>query len=178
MKVAMILAVRPDGLIAVDGHLPWHSPEDMARFKALTTGGVVVMGRKTWESLGCKPLPNRGNIVLSRQGRVITSPHTSFTPVTCLSVTDALCTAIGLAKASETVSERALWVIGGVEIYEEFLPYVKEAHISLIDDYTPPKAGAKRTYIASELLNTVALWERAEMACCADHTYFKFTKPA
>ena len=64
---AIVVAYQLDLGIGVAGKLPWRIPEDMRRFRLLTTGNAVVMGRKTFESLGGKPLPNRLNVVLSRQ---------------------------------------------------------------------------------------------------------------
>lgn len=61
----MIFARTQNNVIGVDGELPWHCPEDLKLFKEYTTGEVVVMGRKTFQSLGCKPLPNRLNIVVT-----------------------------------------------------------------------------------------------------------------
>ena len=68
-QVTLVAAVAKNGCIGKDGHLPWHLPEDMKHFKELTTGKVVVMGRKTWESLPEKfrPLPDRKNVVVTRQ---------------------------------------------------------------------------------------------------------------
>ena len=65
MHVHLIWAQDKNGVIGVNGQLPWHIPEDLYNFKRLTSGHPIVMGRKTWESLPFKPLPNRRNIVLS-----------------------------------------------------------------------------------------------------------------
>jgi dihydrofolate reductase len=64
-SIYLIAAVAQNGVIGVDGRLPWHLPEDLKHFKRLTLGHPVIMGRRTWESLG-KPLPGRENIVISR----------------------------------------------------------------------------------------------------------------
>ena len=66
MRVSLVAAVAQNGVIGRDGELPWRLPEDLRRFKALTLGKPVVMGRKTWESIG-RPLPERRNVVLTRQ---------------------------------------------------------------------------------------------------------------
>jgi dihydrofolate reductase len=62
--ISLVLARNQDGVIGVNGELPWHLPEDLAHFKKLTWGHTVVMGRKTYESIGCKPLPGRNNIIM------------------------------------------------------------------------------------------------------------------
>ena len=66
IPVTLIVAVAENGLIGVKGGLPWHIPEDLKRFKALTLGKPIIMGRKTWDSLPRKPLPGRTNIVVTR----------------------------------------------------------------------------------------------------------------
>jgi dihydrofolate reductase len=69
--IGLVWAQSANGVIGRDGTLPWHLPEDMARFRALTTGATVLMGRRTWESLPprFRPLPGRRNLVLSRTPR-------------------------------------------------------------------------------------------------------------
>ena len=66
MTITLILARADNGVIGKDGGIPWHISDDLKRFKALTTGGTIVMGRKTWDSLPRKPLPGRRNIVVTR----------------------------------------------------------------------------------------------------------------
>ena len=69
--ICLIVAVSENNVIGRDGDLPWHISEDLQRFKTLTTGSPVIMGRTTWESLPIKPLPGRRNIVLTRQERYV-----------------------------------------------------------------------------------------------------------
>jgi dihydrofolate reductase len=66
MRISMIAAVATNGAIGRNNDLPWHLSSDLKRFKALTTGHHFIMGRKTWESIGSKPLPNRTNVVVTR----------------------------------------------------------------------------------------------------------------
>src|ERR1700744_6124511 len=66
-EIVLVLAVAENGVIGKDGGIPWHISDDMKRFKALTLGHTVVMGRKTWDSLPRKPLPGRINVVVTRQ---------------------------------------------------------------------------------------------------------------
>jgi dihydrofolate reductase len=101
--------------IGAEGKIPWHLPEDFKWFKQCTTGATVLMGRKTFESLG-KPLPNRTNIVLSR-GPAIPG-------VTCISSLDQI---NSLASSGE------LWVIGGAEIYRQLLPQCSDLFLSVVD---------------------------------------------
>lgn len=66
MRISLIAAASRNGVIGRDGKLPWHLPNDFRYFKRMTTGRPIVMGRRTWESLG-GPLPERSNIVMTRQ---------------------------------------------------------------------------------------------------------------
>jgi dihydrofolate reductase len=113
--IGLIWAQSANGIIGRDGTLPWHLPEDMARFKTLTTGATVLMGRRTWESLPprFRPLPGRRNLVLSRTAQegvetFADLPH-------------------ALAAATEDV-----WVIGGAAVYEAALPLADRIEITEI----------------------------------------------
>ncbi len=124
MSVGLIWAQSTSGVIGRDGGIPWHVPEDLARFKELTLGHTVVMGRRTWESLPPKfrPLPGRRNVVISR------NPHYQAQGA---EVVDSITAA--LADADQT------WVIGGAEIYHLALPLagcceVTEVEITLRPD--------------------------------------------
>ncbi|HEY8396146.1 MAG TPA: dihydrofolate reductase [Bacilli bacterium] len=113
MKIKGIVACDKNGLIGNNGALPWRVPEDLKFFKEMTYGKTVVMGRKTWESLGSKPLPGRRNIVLSRS--------LDYTDNIARSVDDIL-----KLHADE------VWIIGGAEIYNLFIPYYDEFYWSEI----------------------------------------------
>ena len=105
-----IVAVDRNGAIGKGGKLPWHYSADMKFFKETTTGNAVVMGHNTWRSLK-KPLPNRLNIVLSRQSDI--EPQESL--LVLRSVESVLSTS--------RVLETDLYVIGGEQVYRSFLPY-------------------------------------------------------
>jgi dihydrofolate reductase len=106
-----IVAVDKNGAIGKGGKLPWHYSADMKFFKETTTGNAVVMGRKTWLTLK-KPLPNRLNIVLSRQGEI--EP-----PDSVVVLRDV---ASVLAMAQDLKND--LYVIGGEQVYRSFLPHI------------------------------------------------------
>lgn len=121
----MIVAMGPKGEIGYENKLLWHLPEDLKNFKKLTTGKIIVMGRKTFESIG-RPLPNRTNVVVSRD--------INFRPEGVLVIDDPLLALdIGLNAPSDT-SEGAseLMVIGGGEIYRQFLPFAQRIYLSKI----------------------------------------------
>ena len=106
-RLHMIAAVAANGVIGAGNRMPWHLPEDLRHFKATTLGHPVVMGRKTWESIG-RPLPGRRNIVVSRQAGLVL-PGAEI--ANSLEAALALC-----AGAPEA------WVIGGGELYRQALP--------------------------------------------------------
>jgi dihydrofolate reductase len=108
-----IVAVDRNGAIGKGGKLPWHSSADMKFFKETTTGNACVMGHKTWLTLK-KPLPNRLNIVLSRQAQL--EPQDS---VVVLRNVESV-----LSKAKDLKCD--LFVIGGAKVYESFLPYIEK----------------------------------------------------
>jgi dihydrofolate reductase len=121
LKVALVAAVARGRVIGRDGGIPWRLPEDMRRFRELTMGHPVVMGRKTWESLPdqFRPLPGRGNVVVTR------SPDWS---------TQGADRAGSIEDALELLdSAPRVFVIGGGEIYEAALPYADELLLTEID---------------------------------------------
>jgi dihydrofolate reductase len=106
-KIYLVAAVAANGVIGREGHLPWHLPEDMKFFKQLTLGHPIIMGRRTWESLG-RPLPGRENIVVTRQAGY-EAPGAAVAG--SLEAALALCT-----------GEKVAFVIGGEQLFEESLP--------------------------------------------------------
>lgn len=114
-----IWAQSADGVIGLDGGLPWHLPEDLAHFKAATAGQAVIMGRTTWESLPerFRPLPGRDNVVLSR--RAVTLPGAIVVP--------------DVAAALEAVAGRPAWVVGGLQVYALLLDHTDRLEITDVD---------------------------------------------
>jgi dihydrofolate reductase len=113
----LIAAMTTNGVIGKGNELPWNIPDEMKNFRQLTTGTTVIMGTKTFESIG-RPLPNRHNIVLGPQGL-----HIAHVDV-CNSVKQALATAQTYAKD--------IFIIGGAYTYAQFLPLVDRMYISYI----------------------------------------------
>ncbi|CAH8771290.1 dihydrofolate reductase [Paenibacillus dendritiformis] len=128
MPITMIWAMDKRRLIGKDNGMPWRLPSDMAYFKAMTQGKTVVMGRKTYESLG-KALPNRRNIVLTRNPEWI-APDAE--------VMHHIESVLPLAADEE------IMVMGGAQIYREFLPLADKLLVTRIDaefegdEYFPP----------------------------------------
>ena len=105
-EIVLVVAIANNGVIGNNGAIPWHISDDMKRFKALTIGHTVVMGRKTWDSLPKRPLPGRINVVVTRQKDWRA---------------DGAVTASSLGQATAGTSGTVM-VIGGAEIYERALP--------------------------------------------------------
>jgi dihydrofolate reductase len=119
--IKAIVAMAENRVIGNAGTIPWHLPEDFKFFKATTMGHAILMGRKTYESIG-KPLPGRENIVLSR-----TMPPESVPPgVTVIRSIDEL------KELEHSQEGRDLFVIGGKEIYRLLLPRVQELYVTKV----------------------------------------------
>lgn len=126
MRISIIAAVARNRAIGNDNKLIYRLPDDMKRFKALTTGNTVLMGRKTFESLPKGALPNRRNIVLSRTQRDFPGCDTYSS----------------LDEALKHCSENEdIYIIGGAEVYAQALPLADRLCLTEIDD-TPDEADA------------------------------------
>ena len=125
--ITLILAIADNGVIGRQGQIPWRIGDDLKRFKRLTIGKPVVMGRKTWDSLPKRPLPERTNIVVTRQ-----SGWHGEGALSATSLDDALAKA---AQAAEVM------VIGGAEIYRAALP--RAQRIELTEVHRPFEGDAR-----------------------------------
>jgi dihydrofolate reductase len=115
--LSLIVAMTPDRVIGQDNRLPWHLPADMKHFRAVTWGKPIVMGRKTYESIG-KPLPGRLNIVLSH------NPHLHLDGCQVVHTQEEI---VSLQQVYEEVM-----VIGGAIVYSTFLPYAQRLYITWV----------------------------------------------
>ncbi|WP_426122897.1 dihydrofolate reductase [Pararhizobium sp. PWRC1-1] len=122
-KVSIVVAVSANGVIGRDGGLPWHLPSDLKRFKALTLGKPVIMGRKTWASIG-RPLPGRPNIVISRD------PH--FAADGAISVQSLEAAMVEARKLAAELGVDEVCVIGGGEIYRQAIDSADILHITTV----------------------------------------------
>ena len=135
VELAVIVAAADNGVIGCNGALPWHLPEDLRYFKRVTLGKPIVMGRKTFESIG-RPLPGRTNIVISRN-----ADYRAEGARVVASLDEALQLAEDIA-ANDSVDE--VMVIGGAQIYTEALPradrlYYTAVHCSVEGDAFLPE---------------------------------------
>ena len=119
MIVSIIVAVAENNVIGDANQLIWHLPEDLKNFKRITTGHHIVMGRKTFESIG-KPLPNRVNVILTR--------NQGYMKDGCV-VVHSLDDAIKLAEYNE---ESEVFIIGGGQIYREGLPFAQKIYYTQV----------------------------------------------
>ena len=121
--ISIIVAVSEDWGIGKDNELLWHISEDLKRFKKLTSGNAVIMGKKTWESLPRRPLPGRKNIVLTDD------PNESIeNSVTAYSIDDAL---------DKCGPAEEIFIIGGGSIYRQFMPIADRLFITHVHKKAP-----------------------------------------
>lgn len=124
-KISLIAALGKNRAIGKDNRLIWNIPGDLPRFKALTSGHPVLMGRKTWESLPEKsrPLPGRTNIVITRD--------TSYKAPGAI-LAQSFPQALSLARDAEGADE--IFAIGGQQVYECALPFATNLYLTLVED--------------------------------------------
>lgn len=144
--IAAILAQTGERVIGVNGQIPWHYSSDMRRFRRVTLGSTIVMGRKTFESIGRKPLPGRQNIVLTR---------TTVSGVQCA---NSLEEAIGAATSHD------IWFIGGAEVYAAAMPHVELIDVTYVPDVIDPIGAA----LAPEIDET--MFTPGPLFVCPDET--------
>jgi Dihydrofolate reductase len=121
--IVIVVAVARNGVIGRDGDMPWRLPTDLKHFKTVTMGKPIVMGRKTFESIG-RPLPGRTNIVVSRKSG----------PIEGVEVVRSLDEAIALGQRSaEETGAGAVAVVGGGEIYAQALPLADTLHVTHVE---------------------------------------------
>lgn len=123
MIVSFVVAIAEDGAMGKDNALPWRLPADLRHFKRTTLGKRVVMGRKTWESLGSKPLPKRTNVVLSSQNLDLPEGVLLYK-----NLDDVL---------KDLRSEEEVCIIGGAQIFEAAMPLVDVLHLTRVHTTLP-----------------------------------------
>lgn len=117
-QLTIIVAMAKNGVIGLNNKLPWHLPDDLRRFRRLTMGHTIIMGRKTYDSLPQKPLPGRNNIVLSRRSLQL-PPQVK-----------QLHTIEDVLKLAEN---QLIYVIGGGDVYRQLFPYASKLEITMVD---------------------------------------------
>jgi len=120
MRISLVAAMSQNGVIGKDNALPWHIPEELKYFRKITQGKPIIMGRKTFESMNSKPLPQRHNIIITHTKNLLIDGVTVVH-----SVEEAL-------KASEPTDE--VMVIGGASVYSLFLPFASRIYLTIIHE--------------------------------------------
>ncbi len=110
------MAMTKQGVIGLDGTVPWHYSEDLKRFKRTTLNSTVIMGRKTWESLPFRPLPQRRNIVITSNSDMSAESYPSIN------------------KALQAIDDGQIWFIGGAQIYQESIQYCDTIDLTHVPD--------------------------------------------
>jgi dihydrofolate reductase len=124
MKIAIIVAVSQNNVIGRDNQLPWHLPEDLQYFKSVTMGKPILMGRKTFESIG-RPLPGRVNIVITRD------PDWTAEGVEIVNtIDDAMAAGAAVCKAANSDE---IMIIGGAQIYRDCLPLADVLYLTKVE---------------------------------------------
>lgn len=157
-RVGLIWAQSSTGIIGRDNAIPWRLPEDQARFKELTLGHAVVMGRLTWESLPAKvrPLPGRRNIVVTR---------------------DAGYRADGAEVVTELPGDLDGWVIGGAQIYALALPVAHRCEVTEVDMNLPPADGDALAPVLDESwVGTAGEWQTSSSGL--RYRYYSYVRGA
>ena len=138
--ISIIAAIGKNRELGKDNKLLWHIPEDFKRFKELTSGHVVIMGRKTYESLPEKfrPLPNRINIVVTRNPQVTILERSHKDSNSQIIICNSIEEAIQKAKSFKLqVTNLKVFIIGGASVYEQGIKYADKLYLTLVDKEYP-----------------------------------------
>ncbi len=142
-NVSLIWAQSTSGVIGRSGGIPWRLPEDQARFKRLTMGHTVVMGRRTWESLPAtvRPLPGRRNVVVTCQADFVADG------------------ADVVSSLDEALTDPEVWVVGGQQIYALALPLASRCEVTEVEiDLAPADADALAPVLDDTWISTTGEW--------------------
>jgi dihydrofolate reductase len=160
MTVGLIWAQSTSGVIGRDGGIPWRLPEDQARFKEITMGHTVVMGRLTWESLPSKvrPLPGRRNVVVTRHADYMANGADVVTTL------------------QEALTDDETWVIGGAQIYGLALPLATRCEVTEIEVDLPRRdADAVAPALNESWIGTAGQWLTSSSGL--RYRYYSYVRP-
>jgi dihydrofolate reductase len=158
--VGLIWAQSTSGVIGRDGGIPWRLPEDQARFKDITTGRTVVMGRLTWESLPAKvrPLPGRKNVVLTRQADYMADG------------------AHVVPMLQDALTDDITWVIGGEQVYSLALPIATRCEVTEVEIDLPRDDGDAMAPVLDEAwVGTEGEWHTSSTGL--RYRFFSYVRP-
>lgn len=155
-RIGMIVAISPEGVIGVGGKIPWHYSGDFKRFKRVTMGGTLIMGRNTWASIG-RPLPGRRNVVVTSRPELVGHPD-----VACFETLDA-----AIESCRNDGHEGGIWLIGGAGIYRAGMEVADFIDVT----YVPDQVEAEGAVLFPEIDDS--LWERGELEPIEDEPALK-----
>ncbi|MNQ68621.1 Dihydrofolate reductase type 3 [compost metagenome] len=160
LPLALIAALADNRVIGIDNRLPWHLPADLKHFKAVTLGKPIIMGRKTWDSLG-RPLPGRLNLVVSRQvGLTLEGAEVFASLPAAIARADEWARAQGVAE---------LMLIGGAELYAQGLPLAQRLYLTRV--HLQPDGDAFFPAFAEDDWQLLSRDEQAAAAETPAHAY-------
>lgn len=167
-KLKAIVACSPEGIIAINGQMPWHVSEDLQRFKRKTINNVVIYGRKTFESLGRRCLPDRENFVVSRSAK----------PATILETCAMLYLDIDVAISDAKLKfpDKDIWICGGASVYRQMLPIVDELELTIIKRHEVNYQEGEVLYLPGykdKILDFFKLKTEYETESCINQTYIR-----
>ncbi|HLR16728.1 MAG TPA: dihydrofolate reductase [Alcanivoracaceae bacterium] len=147
--ISLIVATAHNNVVGLNNRMPWHLPADLQYFKATTMGKPLILGRKTWDSIGGRPLPGRPHFVITRQ------QHLQIEGATVVSSFNEALTAAKEWLTKEGVTNGEIMVIGGGEIYRQALPIAHKVYRTLIEldvegDTYFPELDSKEWEVTSE----------------------------
>ena len=138
-KIIGIVAVSPEGIIAINNKMPWDVSEDLKYFKRTTHDSVVIMGRITWDSINRSCLPNRINYVISKLGNYSLVANTAAQVFTDID--------FAINEAQLRYPEKDIFIIGGASLYKQTLHIMDELYISIINEENVNYCSGDRKYL-------------------------------
>lgn len=156
--ITLVVARARNGAIGKDNTIPWHAPEDLAFFRRETSGGAIIMGRRTWDSLPVKPLKNRDNLIVS----------------TTMERSDLIVPSFAEAvERARQLGHLRIYAIGGASIYREALPLADRILVTEVDLEVEDADTFFPDMVASEWHRASELPLRATGPRCVVHEYFR-----
>lgn len=167
-KIIGIVAVSPEGIIAINDKMPWHCPEDLKYFKQHTLNQVVIMGRITWETLGKNCLPNRINYVISKTGNYSLIANSSA--IVFSDISDAI------TSAQLRFPDKDIFIIGGASIYQQTMNRMDEFYLTIIHRQGVQYTEGEKKYLKGYPFNIYNLFVEESKYIGTDATYKKYKR--
>jgi dihydrofolate reductase len=171
MRLAIIVAMNKDRIIGVNQKIPWHFPEDLKRFRKLTTGHTVIMGRKTFESLPNGPLRGRENIVLTRRKDYTYAGKGRM--IVCHSLEEALDeihnrNVLHVNNRNYEFIDTMPFIIGGASLYAESFPLASHLYVTMMNHNVEVNEGDEVTYFPEFDADE---WDEVSLKECGGHHF-------